>query len=249
MGFLGRFLACTGAAGVCALAACGGGNAGGGGTTPPVSSVAVAPSAPTLAIGLTQQFTATVSGSSVTDHSVSWSVSAAAGSALSPGTVDATGLYTTPYPAPATVTVTATSNQDKAVSGSTTVKLNRPATAKGPSMTVDVNAQMHPINPLIYGMNAFQLASSTGSAARITVDRFGGDGTSRYNYELDVTGWGSDWYFENGFLSGGTGQKDTGAFNQQVAADQKIGAKTLATVPVNGWVAKNSTSCSFPVST
>ena len=254
MRFLGRIVACGGAAAMSVLAvACGGGGGnnggGGGGTTPPVSSVTVAPGAPTLMIGVTQQFTATVSGPGVTDSTVSWSVSAPAGSGQSAGTIDSKGLYTTPYPAPATVTVTATSNQDKTVAGSVTVNLEAPAKASGPALTVDVSAQTHPINPLIYGMNGWQLSSSSGSAAHISVDRFGGDATSRYNYQLDVTSSASDWYFENNLLPGGTGQEDTGAFNAQVETDQKIGAKTLGTVPVNGWVARNSSSCSFPVAT
>ena len=34
----------------------------------------------------------------------------------------------------------------------------------------------------------------------------------------------------------------------QVASDASVGAKTLGTIPVNGWVAKDGTSCSFPAS-
>ncbi|MGB6780495.1 MAG: glycoside hydrolase family 44 protein [Terracidiphilus sp.] len=247
MRFLGRLSACAGLAGMGVLAACGGGGGGGGGGTPPaVSSVTVTPSAPKLTIGMTQQFTATVSGPAVTNSSVSWTVSAPAGNTLSPGTIDAAGLYTTPYPAPATVKVTATSNQDTSVSGSVTVNLAAPAAAGGPALTVDVNAQTHSINPLIYGMNAYTLSSTAGSAARITIDRWGGDATSRYNYKLDVTNSASDWYFENQSEVTGNG---TGQFDAQVTSDRALGARTMGTVPVNGWVARNSTSCSFPIST
>jgi hypothetical protein len=167
---------------------------------------------------------------------------------LSAGTIDKDGLYTTPYPAPATVTVTATSNQDKTVSGSVTVTLSAPAAASGPGLTVDVSTQTHAINPYIYGMNAWQLTTTAGRAANIGIDRWGGDATSRYNYLLDVTSSASDWYFENQYgLAGGS--QSNSSFNAQVAADQSIGAKTIGTLPVNGWVAKDGTSCSFPTAT
>src|ERR1019366_4621459 len=73
------------------------------------------------------------------------------------------------------------------------------------------------------------------------------DATSRYNYLLDVTSSASDWYFENQI--GATGVEDTGAFNAQVKSDESIGAKTLGTVPVSGWVAKDGTACSYPTLT
>lgn len=215
-------------------------------TTPAVSSVTVTPNPASATIGATLQFAASVAGNNVTDHSVTWSVATADGSSLSPGDVSSAGLYTTPYPAPTSVTVTATSNQDKTVSGSVTLPLSAPAAASGPALTVDAGTVTHAIDPLIYGMNAFQLASTAAAKANITVDRWGGDATSRYNYQLDVTNSASDWYFEN-HLSG-NGQEDNG-FETQVAADQAIGAKTIGTVPVLGWVAKDGTSCSYPNTT
>jgi Glycoside hydrolase family 44 len=96
-------------------------------------------------------------------------------------------------------------------------------------------------------MNNYTLNSSVAKAANITVDRFGGDAVSRYNYLLDVTSSAADYYFEN--QTGATGQQNTSQFNQQVASDAAIGAKTIASVNVLGWVAKDGTSCSFPTST
>lgn len=200
---------------------------------------------PNLAvIGTQVQFNA-VLPSGVTG-SVTWSVAAPSGSSLSPGIISTSGLYTTPYPAPATVTVTATSAQDSTVTGSMTVTLTQPAASTGPALTVDSGTVTHAINPYIYGMNAFQLAGTTAAQAGITIDRWGGNATSRYNYQLDVTSSASDWYFENHV--GATGAKDTSQFNAQVESDQAISAKTIGTVPVNGWVAKDGSSCSFPKS-
>jgi len=179
---------------------------------------------------------------------VTWSVAAPSGSSLSPGTISIAGLYNTPYPAPATVTVTATSAQDSTITGSETVTLTQPATSSGPSLTVDAGSVTHAINPYIYGMNAYTLSPTAAKAAGLTIDRWGGDATSRYNYLLDVTSSAGDWYFENQYgLAGGS--QSNSAFNSQVAADQTVGSRTMGTVPVNGWVAKDGTSCSFPVST
>jgi hypothetical protein len=106
----------------------------------------------------------------------------------------------------------------------------------------------HTINPYIYGMNAYTLNTTAAKAAALSIDRWGGDATSRYNYQLDVTSSASDWYFENqNGLAGGS--ESNSSFNAQVAADASVGAKTIGTVPVNGWVAKDGTSCSFPQST
>lgn len=256
--FFGRRVAILlGAATAALLAGCGGGgssSSGSGGSTPPPPppppslTVTVSPSTTTATIGTQLQFSATVGGTGVTDSTVKWSVSGPSGSTNSAGSIDNTGLYTTPYPAPATVTIKATSNQDSTVSGTATVTLTAPAAATGPALTVDVSNQPHAINPYIYGMNAWGLLNSAGKAGRITIDRWGGDATSRYNYLLDATSSASDWYFENqAGLPGGS--QDNSSFNAQVTNDKGIGARTLATLPVNGWVAKDATSCSFPVST
>jgi Glycoside hydrolase family 44/Bacterial Ig-like domain (group 2) len=213
-----------------------------------ITKVDVTPNPASAVIGATQQFTAAVTGPAVTDSTVTWTITPPSGSTLSAGTIDKTGLYTTPFPAPATVTVTATSNQDNTVAGSATVTLSAPAAASGPALTVDVATQTHAINPYIYGMNAYQLTTTTGKAANIGIDRWGGDATSRYNYTLDVTSSASDYFFENqNGLAGGS--QSNSSFNAQVTADQSVGARTIGTLPVNGWVAKDGTSCSFPVAT
>jgi hypothetical protein len=211
-------------------------------TTP---AVIVSPNPAAVTIGSQLQFSATVNG--VASSAVTWTVAAPSGSALSPGTISSTGLYTTPYPAPATVTVTATSTANTANSGSVVATLSAPAKTTGPALSVDTTNQTHAISPYIYGWNAYTLITTSAKTANITVDRFGGDATSRYNYQLDVTSSASDWWFEN--QVGNTGVEATSEFNTQVTNDASIGAKTLGTVPVLGWVAKDGTSCSFPKTT
>lgn len=88
-----------------------------------VSNIAVTvnPSSANLTDGQTQQFTATVFGTTTSD--VTWSLSPAV------GTISATGLYTAPSPVPAkiTVTVKATSVADPGVSDTATINLSPPA--------------------------------------------------------------------------------------------------------------------------
>ncbi len=211
-------------------------------SSPTTASITVSPN--TATIGTQVQFTATISGAA--SNAVTWAVTAPSGSASSPGTISSSGLYITPYPAPPTVTVTATSTQDPTKNGSTVVTLSPPAVAAGPSLSVDAGNQTHPISPYIYGMNAYTLTTTTAKGANVPVVRWGGDATSRYNYRIEATNSASDSYFENQDNGGGSWPNTD--FNSFVSGNQTIGAKTLGTVPVLGWVAKDTISCSYPVS-
>lgn len=210
-----------------------------------VTSITVTPNA--AVIGTQQQFTATVQGTGTFSQNVTWSVACTSCAGLSAGIISQTGLYNTPFPAPATVTVTATSKDNTSISGSVSVALNPPATVAGPALTVDAADKTHAISPDIYGMNAFAYNETVEKAMNLPVDRWGGEGVTRYNYVADVSNTASDWYFENHVQGGGT--QDAGKFNQEVESDERVGAKTLGTVPVMGWVSKNGTACSFPTST
>ncbi len=212
-------------------------------------SIVVAPGTPTLTIGASQQFTATVTGT--TNTSVTWSVADPTGGTSDAGTISSTGLYQTPYPAPATVTVTATSAAYP-LTGSTTVTLAAPATASGPALVVDAGNQEHAISPLIYGMNAYLLDTTSAQTANVSVTRWGGDDTSRYNYQTGNSNSASDYYFENGVGSGGMLPNPTSSaqFTDYVTAANGLGATVLGTMNVNGWVTNSSTSaCSYPQST
>ncbi len=126
------------------------------------------------------------------------------------------------------------------------VTLSQPAVIPGPALAVDVGNQTHPISPDIYGMNGYTLKATAAKNANVPVIRWGGNATSRYNYLLKATNSASDWYFENQSNAGTWPNTD---FNAFVTGNQAVSAKTIGTVPVMGWVAKDATSCSFPVST
>ncbi len=87
---------------------------------PPVITVAISPTAVTMAVSTTQQFTATVTGTMNT--AVTWSVDGINGGNSAVGTVSTAGLYTAPSSA-GTHTVTATSVADSTKQASAAVTL------------------------------------------------------------------------------------------------------------------------------
>ena len=93
-------------------------------------------------------------------------------------------------------------------------------------------AAAHPINPLIYGSADGDWES--GGTSR----RMGGNPTTRYNWELSAWNSANDWFFEN--------QKGT---DLQVWLGEGLSHQSRAalTVPIIGWVAKDTTSVGFPI--
>jgi probable HAF family extracellular repeat protein len=83
--------------------------------------VTVAPPSASVPVGKTQQFTATVQGT--TNTAVSWSVNGTPGGNSTVGTITSEGLYTAPttVPTPAAVSVSATSQAQSNVKASATV--------------------------------------------------------------------------------------------------------------------------------
>ena len=101
------------------LGACSGGGGGGGSPPPPpVVTVLVSPATFSIKIGESQQFTATVTGSSNT--AVTWSVTGPGCMGAACGTVNNSGLYSAPaiVPVPSTVSVIATAQADATRSAS-----------------------------------------------------------------------------------------------------------------------------------
>jgi len=211
-----------------------------------ITAVKIEPGKVTLAPGESQQFTATVAGTGTFSSALRWSVNDVDGGNAALGTISSSGLYVTPYPTPAHVILKATSSGDPTQSASATITFAAPPVAAGPTLQVDAAAATHPISTLIYGMNSWRLsdpkheAPKVAEAVRLSLDRWGGDGYTLYNYKLDVSDLGDDWFFE---IAPNSNAKypDQSEFNSQVIGDHASGAKTLLSVPVIGWVAKNRT--------
>ena len=105
-------------------------------------------------------------------------------------------------------------------------------------MNIDVNAGRHPISEGIYGMNFAD--EQMAVELRLPVRRWGGNSTSRYNWQNDTYNTGSDWYFENirEDNSNPSALPDGSAADLFVEQDRRTATKTLMTVPIIGWVAK-----------
>ncbi len=207
-----------------------------------IKSVTVSPN--TATIGSQQQFTATVTGTGTFSTGVTWALACPACGNLSAGALSASGLYSTPYPAPASVVITATSTEDATKSGSVTVTLAQPASATGPALSVDVANPTHAINPLIYGVNGYLLDDASEKTAHPSLVRWGGDATSRYNYQTNTTNAASDYYFEN--MAGSYGMFGGSSFTGFLTSATAAGVTSLGTVPVSGWVSNGTTGvCSF----
>lgn len=211
-----------------------------------VTAVKIEPSQVTLAPGENKQFTATVAGNGTFSSGLKWSVNDVEGGNAALGTISSSGLYVTPYPTPASVILKATSTADPTQSASATITFAPPPVAAGPALQVDAAVATRPISPLIYGMNSWRLsdprheAPKVAEAVRLPLDRWGGDGYTLYNYKLDVSDLGDDWFFEIA-PNVNTKYPDESEFNSQVVGDRAGGAKTLLSVPVIGWVAKTRT--------
>jgi hypothetical protein len=90
--------------------------------------VTVSPASATLNQGMQQQFAATVQNNA--NQSVNWSVDGIAGGNVTVGTIDATGLYTSPNAA-GSHTITATSVADPTASGSAEVNVTSTGDGSG----------------------------------------------------------------------------------------------------------------------
>ncbi|MGA2740560.1 MAG: glycoside hydrolase family 44 protein [Bryobacteraceae bacterium] len=117
-----------------------------------------------------------------------------------------------------------------------------------PTLAVDANASRHPISPYIYGINEYA-DSGLASMMHIPVRRFGGDATTSYNWQIDVSNSASDWYFINGSQTSGSAASlpDGSSFDLFHEANLQTGAVSLGTVSLMDWTPKDTTSCSFSV--
>lgn len=101
------------------------------------------------------------------------------------------------------------------------------------NLTIDVNRNRKPINPLIYGV-AYGTASQL-SDLNAPLNRMGGNPTSRYNYQQNVDNRGADWYFESIPYASST---QNGEHHTFVQNSKNGGAQPMLTVPMIDWVAK-----------
>ena len=119
--------------------------------------ITVSPTASSVLLGNTQQFTPTLIGSS--NSSVTWSVNGVAGGNSTFGMITNTGLYTAPadLPAATTVTVSATSQADSTKSASASVNVTSDI-----AITVTTDPSGQPVPP----GGTVQLTATVSSSGR-----------------------------------------------------------------------------------
>jgi fibronectin type 3 domain-containing protein len=117
------------------------------------------------------------------------------------------------------------------------------------TVNVDAAAAKHPINPHIYGLSF--AATSDLAGTNFTMNRYGGNSTTRYNWQINGDNRGSDWYFESfADTSSVAGQRGDDFISTTRAAN--VGAEALITIPMINYIgalgANRSSLRSFSIS-
>ena len=121
------------------------------------------------------------------------------------------------------------------------------AQTTGPALTVDVGADRHPISPDIYGM-AYP-DPPWRKEIGLPINRWGGDGTTRYNWQVDGTNAGRRLVLHGGRRATTQPSPQARGPDALVARAKADGGTVLMTVPVIDYVNKaGDWDCSFPVS-
>ena len=106
------------------------------------------------------------------------------------------------------------------------------------AVQIDGLTNRHPISPYVYG-GSYPKDKATVTDSGMSVVRWGGNGTSTYNWKLFTTNADNDYYFEdfgaNGFNNG------SDADSIQFVKDVKsAGGNPLMTMPMLPWVAQSA---------
>src|SRR5262249_23274792 len=113
--------------------------------------------------------------------------------------------------------------------------------AQNPATTVNVDAAANhrPIDPNIYGI-AYGDAHDM-KMLNAPLNRWGGNSTTRYNWQIDAHSAAADWYFET--YSDGNGTP-SGSADQFLATTRSAnnGAQTLFTIPMIDFLANLGTN-------
>ena len=135
----------------------------------------------------------------------------------------------------------AASSQPSSTSASTSAATpNDPRSADTPAttninVTVDALSNRHAISTYVYG-GAYPQDSPTITDSGLSVVRWGGNSTSRYNWQLFTYNAANDWYFED-FNYSEIGDADSTKFITDV---KNAGSHPLMTMVMLPWVAQSA---------
>ena len=105
----------------------------------------------------------------------------------------------------------------------------------GSALVVDAANGRHAIHPEVYGL-AFA-SPATLTALRVPLNRWGGDGTTLFNWQTNVGNHDYSYYYEN--IPGDSA-------DDFVSANSGAGAATLMTIPTIGWTPKTGSATNHP---
>ncbi len=133
---------------------------------------------------------------------------------------------------------------------STASAQNRPVAEVNPAVTIQIDAaaSRYPIDPRIYGVAFADTATLTDLGA--TMNRWGGNAMSRYNWAFSTANRAKDYYFENipDSVSSGNGSNGKSA-DDFIAATRAAGAEPIMTIPMMGLLPKDRTiRCGYLIS-
>ena len=129
----------------------------------------------------------------------------------------------------------------------------------GPALSIDAAAGKQAISPDIYGINFYWNVDDSNSnpipalvaaalGVRPTVRRWGGNSTSTYHWQFDVSNIDADWFYEvlPGKVPDVSKLPAGSSFNAFADQARTTGGKILGTVPILGWLPKaRQEMCSF----
>src|SRR5258708_17674338 len=112
--------------------------------------------------------------------------------------------------------------------------------AQNPATTVNVDASANKraINPNIYGIAYGDTHDMTTLNAHL--NRWGGNATNRYNWQIDAHSAGSDWFFETYSDGSGTASGSADAFGKTTRSNP--GAQPILTIPTIHYLANLGTN-------
>ncbi len=110
-----------------------------------------------------------------------------------------------------------------------------PLPSRNTKATIFCQKPAKPISPLIYGLGNVNGPPELNASAY----RWGGNPTTRFNWKINAWNTASDWYYQNIEVKGW-------AAYLEKAAERN--AYVSLTVPIIGWVAKDTSSVGFPIS-
>src|SRR5205807_5858658 len=103
------------------------------------------------------------------------------------------------------------------------------------NVNVDVLSNRHPISSYVYG-GAYPQDAATITDSGLSVVRWGGNSTSRYNWKLFTYNAANDWYYED-FDYSEIGDGDSAKFITDV---KNAGSHPLMTMVMLPWVAQSA---------